>query len=446
MKFESSDVANVATAMDVDEELCEKLKLPDSSDDEEESESESKKETPKEKQERLKAFAEENLGKLEVPEKAKRSNRKVTDKQIEDFILLISDGVAIKDAATTGIKLSSAYNYRKLHVMDPNNGVPYRNKRGRKGSYYKLKDIHADFIIKHIDVHSTANLMQIKDLLCEEFPGLEISKSALHRFMKNVCTLSMKRLEKIPAKRNDPDTIENRKTTVEFRIANTDMDFEKNCVFLDEAGCNLNITRNRGWSKKGKPAKTIVPSARGISITILGAISADGVIDISLRKPTSAVSKKKRKIDGKTVQINGRVGTRSEHFLSYLNSMMDYLDRNGLHEYYIVMDNAPIHKPTTIRKQIEDRGYKCVYLPPYSPFLNPIEEFWSKVKSGYKRNPLDTTDRLTPRIMDAVTHVSLKDCRGWIKHSVSFFLRCIAKEDMLQKFKSSFSKISFFFQ
>ncbi|CEG67929.1 hypothetical protein RMATCC62417_04276 [Rhizopus microsporus] len=223
----------------------------------------------------------------------------------------------------------------------------------------------------------------------------------------------MKRLEKIPAKRNDPDTIENRKTTVESWIATTDMDFEKNCVFLDEAGFNLNTTRNRGWSKKDKPAKTIVLSARGISITILGAISADGVIDISLRKPTSAIS------------------TRSEHFLSYLNSMMDCLDRNGLHGYYIVMDNAPIHKPATIRKLIEDRGYKCVYLPPYSPFLNPIEEFWSKVKSGIKRNPLDTTDRLTPRIMDAVTHVTLKDCRGWIKHSVSFFPRCIAKEEML---------------
>lgn len=123
MKFESSNVANVATAMDVDEELDEELKLPDSSDDEEENESESKKETPKEKQERLKAFAEENLGKFEVLEKVKRSNRKVTDKQIEDFILLIDDGVAIKDSATTtGIKLSSAYNYRKLHVMDPNNG------------------------------------------------------------------------------------------------------------------------------------------------------------------------------------------------------------------------------------------------------------------------------------------------------------------------------------
>ncbi|KAI9342960.1 hypothetical protein BD770DRAFT_447436 [Pilaira anomala] len=69
MKFESSDVTNVATAMDVDEELDEELKLPDSSDDEEENEAESKKERAKEKEARLKAFAEGNLGKLEVPEK-----------------------------------------------------------------------------------------------------------------------------------------------------------------------------------------------------------------------------------------------------------------------------------------------------------------------------------------------------------------------------------------
>jgi transposase len=165
-----------------------------------------------------------------------------------------------------------------------------------------------------------------------------------------------------------------------------------------------------------------------ISITILGAISADGVIDISLRKPISSVSNKKRKVNGKMIPVNGGVGTRVEHFLSYLSSMMDCLDRNGLQDYYLVMDNAPIHKPVAIRKLIEGRGYKSIYLPPYSPLLNPVEEFWSKVKAGIKRNPLDSVDRMTPLIMDAVTHVTLKDCHDWIRHSVSFFHRCIAKE------------------
>lgn len=202
--------------------------------------------------------------------------------------------------------------------------------------------------------------------------------------MRKVCALSMKRLEKIPARRNHIDVINARKDSVEEWIADANMDFEKNCVFIDEAGFNINITCNQDWSKKGTPAKAIVPTARSTSITILDAISADGVIDISLRKPTSTLGTKKRKIDNKKVVINGRVGTRSTHFMSYLNSIMDCLDRNGLHGYYLVMNNAPIHKPILIRELIESRGYKCIYLPPYSLFLNPIEEFWSKVK-WYKK-------------------------------------------------------------
>ncbi|GAA5811717.1 hypothetical protein MFLAVUS_005158 [Mucor flavus] len=88
--------------------------------------------------------------------------------------------------------------------------------------------------------------------------------------------------------------------------------------------------KNELWATKVNLVlwKTNFGSGAAVSITMLGAISADGVIDISLKKPTSA-------INGKTVQINERVGTRSEHFLSYLNSIMDCLDHNGLHGYYM---------------------------------------------------------------------------------------------------------------
>lgn len=93
--------------------------------------------------------------------------------------------------------------------------------------------------------------------------------------------------------------------------------------------------------------------------------------------------------------VNGRVETSSAHFMSYLNSTIDCLNRNGSHGYYLVMDNAAIHKPVVIRALIKERGYKCIYLLAYFPFLNPVEEFWSKVKSDIKRNPFDTGDLLT---------------------------------------------------
>lgn len=53
---------------------------------------------------------------------------------------------------------------------------------------------------------------------------------------------------------------------------------------------------------------------------------------------------------------------------------MDVLDKNNMKGHHLVMDNAPIHTPEAVWKVIESRGYKCLYLPPHSSFLDPIEE------------------------------------------------------------------------
>ena len=139
---------------------------------------------------------------------------------------------------------------------------------------------------------------------------------------------------------------------------------------------------------------------------------------------------KKRKADGKEVKINSKVGTSTEHFLAYLTNVMNTLDKNNIKGQYIVMDNASIHKPKVIKALIEERGHKCIYLPPYSPFLNPIEEFWSKVKAGVRRTPLTADDRLTDHICESAGKVTKKDCKGWIEHSKSFFENCLKKTSL----------------
>lgn len=218
-----------------------------------------------------------------------------------------------------------------------------------------------------------------------------------------------------------------RKAIVEQYKSDTAMDFSNNCVFIDEAGFNLHTQRNHGRSSKGTPAKSTVPTGKGVTFTILGAISQAGIINIGVKKPESA-SSKKRKADGKEVKINGKVGTRTEHFLAYITNVMNTLDKNNIKGQHIVMDNAPIHKPKVIKALIEERGHKCIYLPPYSPFLNPIEEFWSKVKAGVRRTPLTADDRLTDRICESVRKVTKKDCKGWIEHTKSFFEKCLNEE------------------
>jgi transposase len=64
----------------------------------------------------------------------------------------------------------------------------------------------------------------------------------------------------------------------------------------------------------------------------------------------------------------------------------------------LIMDNAPIHINEDIKSVIEGRGYRCVYLPPYSLELNPIEQFWSVCKSKLKRERLLEEETLSSRI------------------------------------------------
>lgn len=205
------------------------------------------------------------------------------------------------------------------------------------------------------------------------------------------------------------------------------MDWLRNCVFIDEAGFNMHIRRNFGRSKRGLPTKIVLPSNRGIAITIIGAICEKGVIDLTLRKPKAVQKKsgsnKKRKIDdsGAAVpQTNARIDTLSEHFMQFISNVMDTLDKHEMSGRYLILDNAAIHKVAAVQELIESRGCKAVYLPPYSPFLNPIELFWSKVKAGVKRDCLTATDNLSARIVESTKQVTVDDCHNRIKHSVSF--------------------------
>jgi transposase len=72
---------------------------------------------------------------------------------------------------------------------------------------------------------------------------------------------------------------------------------------------------------------------------------------------------------------------------------MNVFDKNELRIYDILMENASIRKAVTLREIIKNKGYRYVYLPPYSP-LNPIEEFWLKAKCGVKRRPFDGSGNL----------------------------------------------------
>ena len=81
----------------------------------------------------------------------------------------------------------------------------------------------------------------------------------------------------------------------------------------------------------------------------------------------------------------------------------------------VVMDNLSPHKAPGVREAIESVGASLLYLPPYSPGLNPIEAMWSKVKQSPRSSSART--RMTPirAIGDALRCVTLEDCQGFFR-------------------------------
>lgn len=178
--------------------------------------------------------------------------------------------------------------------------------------------------------------------------------------MSEECNLSIKAVSRHPLGRNKEGTLQVRASWVDHWVKNV-MDYLSDCIFVDESGFDINMCRSRGWFKRGTEAVITTPSARGVSHTAIGAISAIGVVGLSMGesgnvKRRKAVGATKRKTPQDRLSVPR--GTTGGHYLQFLNDAMDIMDEfPKMKGYFIVMDNAPIHVPQIIDPVIISRGY-----------------------------------------------------------------------------------------
>ena len=153
----------------------------------------------------------------------------------------------------------------------------------------------------------------------------------------------------------------------------------------------LTRTSIYGYSAKGARVRLKVPRNRGKNTTLLASMSTEGM--------------------GPCLAVEG--STTAEVFEAYLEHSLAPELKEG---QVVVMDNLAAHKPDRVRELIEDRGCELVYLPPYSPDYNPIEEAFSKVKRFLRRLGARTRDALLEAIGTALDEVSAKDAKGFFAH------------------------------
>lgn len=165
----------------------------------------------------------------------------------------------------------------------------------------------------------------------------------------------------------------------------------KRYVFLDEMGANTKMARLYGWGPKSERVVSSVPFGHWKTTTFLGALRATG-----LTAPLV--------IDG---PLTG------ELFQAYVQQQLVPTLQAG---DIVVLDNLKCHKHAGVREALKAAGCQLVYLPPYSPDLNPIEQLFAKLKTLLRKHGERTIDALWTRIGQLVGEFSPDECLNYLRH------------------------------
>ena len=170
---------------------------------------------------------------------------------------------------------------------------------------------------------------------------------------------------------------------------------DKNRVYLDEAGSNLAMSPTHAWSPKNKRAYDKKPARRGGNISLVGAIKNSGMQTL--------------------YPYDGAVN--SEKFIHFIeNSLKAQLDCDDV----LIMDNCSVHRSNVVKKRLEELNIRVLFMPPYSPELNPIEEAWSVIKRKLRHIKARSIAEYVQALPDLKNSISAEKSKGFFKHSASF--------------------------
>jgi transposase len=163
-------------------------------------------------------------------------------------------------------------------------------------------------------------------------------------------------------------------------------------VFIDETGTNTKMVRARGRCRRGQRLIGKAPWGHWKTTTFVAglrcnAISAPCVLDGAM---------------------NGSA------FLTYVENILVPTLKDG---DIVVMDNLSAHKVDGVRKLIEAVNARLIYLPPYSPDLNPIEMPFAKLKALLRKAAARTRDALWDKISEALHAFTPQECANYFRHA-----------------------------
>jgi transposase len=166
----------------------------------------------------------------------------------------------------------------------------------------------------------------------------------------------------------------------------------KRLVFIDETAVTTKMVRLYGRAPVGERLVAKVPHGHWKTLTLVAALRVDGVTAPYV-------------IDG---AMDGPA------FIAYIEQVLAPTLRKG---DIVFMDNLRTHKVVGVREAIKAAGASVRYLPAYSPDLNPIENVYSKLKSGLRKGAARTVDALTKLVGSSIKAIAPSESAGYFRHA-----------------------------
>lgn len=163
-------------------------------------------------------------------------------------------------------------------------------------------------------------------------------------------------------------------------------------MFIDETGASTKMARLHGRSPRGERCRAAIPHGHWKTTTFTAALRLDRLIAPMV-------------LDG---PMNGAA------FLAYVEQVLvPELEPGDV----VIMDNLPAHRVKGVREAIEAASATLLFLPPYSPDFNPIEQLFAKLKALLRKAAARTVDALWQTIAEVIEVFTPNECANYFRNS-----------------------------
>jgi transposase len=279
------------------------------------------------------------------------------------------------------VSVSTVRNFVRL---DAKGSLEPRKRTGRID--LKFTPAISEAIKKWLEEKNDLTLKQIQQKIFEQFQ-VEVSQSGIWRHL-TAMNITWKKKMTCAKELERPDVAERREN---WPAEIGDTPVEK-LVFVDESHASTDMAREYGWGQRGERVTGFVPQGHYKTQTMLAGIRLSGPVA--------------------PVVFDGSVN--SEIYAAWVEQFLIPELHSG---DVVIADNLASHKSAKVVELIESAGCRALFLPRYSPDLNPIEPMWSKIKSYLREVEARTVDALYDAVAAALDRVTPSDCLGFYKNS-----------------------------